>query len=64
MKIIIKKTPNKEQSSTVTIDVKKCYSVYAIRKALELALDLEGYPKDTIKDVFSDTACCKSGCAI
>jgi hypothetical protein len=49
MKIIIKRN---DQSAEHTIDTKDCHYPYAIRNAIELALELDGYTKETIKEVF------------
>lgn len=53
MKIIIDRNSLSEsQSAVVTLDTKHCHYPYAIREAIELAMELEGYPKETIDDVF------------
>jgi hypothetical protein len=60
MKIIVERNNNERQSPIVTIDTKTCHYPYAIRNALELALELDGYTKETIKEVFGimpDTCC-------
>lgn len=60
MKIIIERTENETQRPIVTIDTKTCYYPYAIRNAIELALELDGYDQSTIKEVFNqmpDTKC-------
>ena len=49
MKIIIKRD---SQKPIVTIDTKTCHYPYAIRDAIELALELDGYTKETINEVF------------
>lgn len=49
MKIIIKRN---EQTAKHIIDTKNCHYPYAIRNAIELALELDGYTKETIKEVF------------
>lgn len=55
MKIIIdRNTPDSRQSSIVTIDTKHCYYPYAIKEAIELALTLDGYSKETISKVFNN----------
>lgn len=51
MKITIDKHP--DQDPIVTIDTSPCKSTYAIREALQLALELDGYDKETIKNVFN-----------
>lgn len=51
MKITIDKHP--DQDPIVIIDTTPCKSIYAIREALQLALDLDGYDKETIKNVFN-----------
>ena len=60
MKIIIERNHDEHQTPVVTIDLKTCYYPYAIRNALELALELDGYDASTIKEVFNqmpDTKC-------
>lgn len=52
MKIIIEKNQNESQTPIVTIDTKTCFYPYAIRNAIELALELDGYDKETIREVF------------
>jgi len=49
MKIIIKKN---DQTAEFTIDTKDCHYPYAVRDAIELALELDGYTEETIKEVF------------
>jgi len=49
MKIIIKRN---EQTPEHTIDLQTCTYPYAIRDAIELALELDGYSKETISEVF------------
>lgn len=51
MKITIDKHP--DQDPIVTIDTTPCKSIYAIREALQLALELDGHDKETIKNVFN-----------
>jgi len=50
MKIVIKRN---EQSAEHTIDLKDCHYPYSIRDTLELALELDGYTKETINEVFN-----------
>lgn len=52
MKIIIERNQSESQTPIVTIDTKTCHYPYAIRDAIELALELDGYGKDTINEVF------------
>ena len=52
MKIIIKGKGD-PQTPKVTIDLKTCSYPYAIRNAIELALELDGFTKSTIKEVFN-----------
>lgn len=53
MKITIdRNTPDSKQFAVVEIDTKHCYYPYAIREAIELALQLDGYSEETIDDVF------------
>jgi len=53
MKIIVERNQDERQTPIVTIDLKTCYYPYAIRNALELALELDGYDASTIKEVFN-----------
>jgi len=55
MKIIVKNTNSERQSPEVTIDTSTCHYPYAIREALQLALELDGYDKETINEVFNQT---------
>lgn len=60
MKIIVERNQDEWQTPVVTIDLKTCYYPYAIRNAIELALELDGYDASTIKQVFnqmSDAMC-------
>jgi len=60
MEIIVKRNQDERQSPIVTIDLKTCHYPYAIRDALQLALQLDGYDISTIKEVFNqmpDTKC-------
>ena len=52
MKIIVEGNKNERQSPIVQLDLSTCHYPYAIREALELALELDGYDKSTIDDVF------------
>jgi hypothetical protein len=52
MKIIINRK-GESQTPKVTIDLKTCHYPYAIRNAIELALELDGYTQSTIKEVFN-----------
>jgi hypothetical protein len=52
MKIIIDRK-GESQTPKVTIDLKTCHYPYAIRNAIELALELDGYDEITIKQVFN-----------
>ena len=62
MRIII---DNRDFDSTqrplVTIDTHTCTYPYAIRNAIKLALELDGYTKETINEVLGITqdACCE-----
>lgn len=61
MKIIIEKDNQESQTPIVQIDTKTCHYPYAIRNALELALQLDGYTESTINEVFNrynDVKCC------
>jgi len=50
MKIIIKVN---EQQPKVTIDLDGVHYSYAIRDAIKMALELDGYTKSTINEVFN-----------
>ena len=52
MKIIIERNQSESQTPIVTIDTKTCHYPYAIRNAIELALEIDGYSKETIREVF------------
>lgn len=53
MKIIIDKNRSiGREAPVVTIDTKTCHYPYAIRDAIELAMELDGYSKETIREVF------------
>ena len=52
MKIIIDRNQSERQTPIVTIDTKTCHYPYAIRDAIKLALELDGYTKETINEVF------------
>tara|TARA_X000001382_G_C3176557_1_gene181139 strand:+ start:326 stop:766 length:441 start_codon:yes stop_codon:yes gene_type:complete len=52
MKIIIERNQSEIQTPIVTIDTKTCHYPYAIRGAIELALEIDGYSKETINEVF------------
>jgi hypothetical protein len=52
MKIIIDRSNEERQQPIVTIDTNNCHYPYAVRKAIELALELDGYTQSTIKEVF------------
>lgn len=57
MKILVKR--NKQQPE-VTIDLKDVHYPYAIRYAIQLALEIDGFTKETIAEVFNqmpDTKC-------
>ncbi len=53
MKIIIERNQSERQTPIVTIDTKTCHYPYAIRKAIKLALEIDGYTKETINEVFN-----------
>ena len=50
MKIIVKRN---EQQPEITIDLKDVHYAYAIRDALKLALDINGFTEQTILEVFN-----------
>jgi hypothetical protein len=62
MIIIIDNTDfDSTQRPLVTIDTHTCTYPYAIRNAIELALQLDGYSKETINEVFGimPDVCCE-----
>lgn len=56
MKIIIERNQSESQTPIVTIDTKTCYYPYAIRNAIKLALEIDGYDESTINEVFGITS--------
>ena len=52
MKIIVKRN---EAQPEVTIDLKGVHYVYAIRDAIKLALQIDGFGENTILQVFNQT---------
>jgi hypothetical protein len=50
MKIVVKRN---EQQPEVTIDLKDVHYSYALRDAIQLALEIDGYSKETIEEVFN-----------
>jgi hypothetical protein len=52
MKIEINRNDSETQTPIIIIDTKTCHYPYAIRNAIELALELDGYTKETINEVF------------
>ena len=52
MIITVKNKDGERQKPIVTIDTETCHYPYAIREAIELALELDGYTKETIDEVF------------
>jgi hypothetical protein len=62
MKIIIDNRDfDNTQRPLVTIDTHTCTYPYAIRDAIKLALELDGYSKETINEVLGITqvVCCE-----
>ena len=51
MKIIINRK-GESQTPKVTINTKDCHYPYAIRDAIETALELDGHDEDSIKEIF------------
>jgi hypothetical protein len=49
MKIIVKRN----EQPKITFDLKDVHSPYAIRNAIKLALEIEGFTKETIAEVFN-----------
>ena len=63
MKININRDDSESQTPMITIDTKTCHYPYAIRNAIELALELDGYTKETINEVFGRTpTACEAKC--
>ncbi len=53
MKIIIDQNhPTGTQSAIVTIDTSTCFYPYAIKKAIKLALELDGVTQEAINEIF------------
>ena len=52
MKIVIKQN---EQVAEHTIDTKDCVYPYAIKRAFILAMELDGFTKQTIDEVFGES---------
>jgi len=50
MRILVKKN---EHQPEVTIDLKDVHYPYAIRDAIQLALEIDGFTKETIEEVFN-----------
>lgn len=50
LKIIVRRN---EQTPEITIDLKDVYYPYAIREAIQLALEIEGFTEQTILEVFN-----------
>jgi hypothetical protein len=50
MKIVIKRA---EQNPTVTIDLKGVHYPYAVRNAIQLALEVDGFTEDDIAEIFN-----------
>lgn len=45
-------TIEKQDRATVTIDTKSCAYLGAVRKAIELALELDGYGESSVDEIF------------
>jgi hypothetical protein len=62
MKLIIERNKRESQGANVTIDTEGLIYPYAIREALELALELDGHGKKAIAEVFGQMpdALCES----
>jgi len=52
MKIIIERNQSDSQTPIVTINTETCHHPYAIKKAIELALEIDGHTEQTIDEVF------------
>lgn len=50
IKVVVKRN---EQQPEVTIDLKDVHHPYAIREAIQLALEIDGFTKETISEVFN-----------
>ena len=50
MKIVVRRN---EQQPEITIDFKDVHYPYAIRDAIKLALEIDGFTKETIAEVFN-----------
>lgn len=50
LKIIVRRN---EQTPEITIDLKGVHYPYAIRDAIKLALEIEGFTEQTISEVFN-----------
>ena len=51
MKIVVRRN---EQQPEITIDFKDVHYPYAIRDAIKLALQIEGFTEQTISEVFNE----------
>jgi ethanolamine utilization protein EutQ (cupin superfamily) len=50
MKIIVKRN---EQQPKITLDLKDVHYPYAIRDAIQVALEIDGFTKETIAEIFN-----------
>lgn len=53
MIITINRNNSETQLPITTIDTKACYNPHAIRNAIILALEIDGWDKTTINEVFN-----------
>ena len=52
MKIIIDNRVNEPKSPIITINTKNCTDIYSLKKAMELAVKLDGYCEQDINTIF------------
>ena len=52
MKIIIDNRVNESKSPIITINTKNCTDIYSLKKAIELAVKLDGYCEQDINTIF------------
>lgn len=52
MKIIIDNRVNDPKSPIITINTKDCTDIYSLKKAMELAVKLDGYCEQDINTIF------------
>ena len=52
MRIIIDNRVNEPKSPIITINTKNCTDIYSLKKAMELAVKLDGYCEQDINTIF------------